>query len=69
VRPIARSEAAALLAEQAFNFRELGPGRLDVIAKVVRACNCYRLDVGDLDAAPRLVADSSTRPSQLDDQR
>jgi hypothetical protein len=56
-RSIPRAEAAIALAEQAFNFRELGPGRLDVIAEVVRACDCYRLDVGDLDAACRLMLD------------
>jgi hypothetical protein len=56
-RPIARAEAAIGLAEQAFNFRALGPGRLDCLAEVVRACECYRLDVGTLDAACRLVLD------------
>jgi hypothetical protein len=54
-RPIPRAEAAIALAEQSFNFRHLGPGRLDVVAEVVRACDCYRLDVGDLDEACRLV--------------
>jgi hypothetical protein len=56
-RSIPRAEAAIALAGQAFNFRELGPGRLDVIADVVRACDCYRLDVGDVDTTSRLVLD------------
>jgi hypothetical protein len=54
-RSISRAEAAVALAEQAFNFRDLGPGRLDALAEVVRACSCYRLEVGDLDAGCRLV--------------
>jgi hypothetical protein len=56
-RPTPRAEAAAALAEQSFNFQDLRPGRLDVIAEVVRACACYRLDMGDLDTARRLVLD------------
>jgi hypothetical protein len=56
-RAIPRAEAAVALAEQAFNFRELGPGRLDAIAEVVSACDCYRLEVGDLDTGCRLVLD------------
>jgi hypothetical protein len=56
-RAIPRAEAAVALVEQAFNFRELGPGRLDVTAEVVSACDCYRLEVGDLDEGCRLVVD------------
>jgi hypothetical protein len=54
---IPRAEAAAALVEQAFNFRDLGPGRLDAVAGVARACDCYRLEVGDLDASCRVVLD------------
>lgn len=56
-RPIARADAVIGLAEQAFNFRALGPGRLDGLAEVVRVCECYEFDVGDLDTASRLVLD------------
>ena len=56
-RSIPRAEAATAVAEQAFNFRELGPGRLDVIAHLVRSCDCYRLDVGDIAATRRVVLD------------
>jgi hypothetical protein len=56
-RAIPRAEAAMALAAQAFNFRELGPGRLDATAELVRRCDCYRLEVGDLDAGCRLVRD------------
>jgi hypothetical protein len=54
-QPIPRAEAVIVLADQAFNFRDLGPGRLDVVADIARACDCYRLEIGDLDAARRLV--------------
>jgi hypothetical protein len=56
-RPIPRAEAAMALAAQAFNFRDLGPGRLDATAELVRRSDCYRLEVGDLDAGCRLVRD------------
>jgi hypothetical protein len=52
-----RSEAAVALAEQAFNFRQFGRGRLDALADVVRRCDCYRLEVGDLAAARDVVLD------------
>jgi hypothetical protein len=47
-RPVPRAEAVVALAEQAFNFRDIGPGRLDTMAQFARACQCYRLEVGDL---------------------
>ena len=56
-QPIARAEAAVALAEHSFNFRSFGPGALDVIARVLRTSRCFRLEVGDLDDACRLVLD------------
>jgi hypothetical protein len=55
VRPVPRAEAAVALAEHTFNLRTFGPGGLDVLTALVRECDCYRLDVGDLDAVRRLV--------------
>jgi hypothetical protein len=52
-----RADAAVVLAEQAFNFRHLGRGRLDVLAHVVRAADSYRLEVGELSAARDVVLD------------
>jgi hypothetical protein len=56
-RSISRAEAAVALAEQSFNFRDLGRGRLDALAEVVSACDCYQLEIGELDAGRRLVHD------------
>jgi hypothetical protein len=56
-RPLPRPEAAVALAEQAFNFRQFGRGRLDAVAEVVRGCECYRLEVGDAAAARDVVLD------------
>jgi hypothetical protein len=50
VECITRAEAAVALIEQAFNFRGLGPGRMETIAQIVRTSKCCRLDAGDLDA-------------------
>jgi len=56
-RPVPRSEAVVAIAEQAFNFRELSPGALDAVARVVRGCRCYRLDFGDLGSARDVTVD------------
>jgi hypothetical protein len=56
-RPVSRAEALVALAEQAFNFRELSPGALDVVARVVRASRCYRLEFGDLASARDVTLD------------
>jgi len=55
--PITRAEAAVALATHSFNFSSFGPGALGVVAAVVRRSRCYRLDVGTLDSACRLVTD------------
>jgi hypothetical protein len=62
VRPVARAEAVTALAEHTFNLRTFGPGGLDVLAGMVSECACYRLDIGDLDAARRLVLELFDRP-------
>jgi hypothetical protein len=67
-RSISRADAAVALAEQAFNFRSLGAGRLDAIADVVSACDCYRLEVGELDAGCRLVNDLLETAVHRDDE-
>lgn len=62
-RQISRAEAAVTLGDQAFNLREIGPGRVDLLADAVRKSDCYRLDVGDLDDARRLVVELLDRAS------
>jgi hypothetical protein len=57
VRPIPRAEAAVALGEQSFNLRAFGPGGLGVVAEMVRRCDCYRLDVGDVDATRKLLSE------------
>jgi hypothetical protein len=52
---IPRSEAVFRLAENAFNLRVHQRHGLEVLAEVVRRCSCYRLVVGDLDAACALI--------------
>ena len=56
-REIPRAGAAIALAEHSFNFRTFGPGALDAVANIVRGSRCYRLDVGDLDIACRVIFD------------
>lgn len=57
LEPIRRAEAVRLLVENAFDFT-VDPRRdLAVLADTVRRCDTYRLTVGDLDEACRLVLD------------
>jgi hypothetical protein len=55
--PTPRSQALVAIVEQAFNFRELSPGALDLLARVVRGSHCYRLEFGDLAAARDMALD------------
>jgi ABC-type thiamine transport system ATPase subunit len=54
-RSVTRAEAAIALADQAFNFWALGPGRLEAIAAVVRGSDCCGLDMGDVGIAQEVV--------------
>lgn len=53
--PVSRGEALLLVREQTFNFQEFGRRGLDVLARLVQGCACYRFLVSDLDDAVRLV--------------
>jgi hypothetical protein len=55
VRPMPRAEAVLRLADQSFNFDTFGPERLPLLARVVERCDCYELDVHDLDEAAATV--------------
>lgn len=55
--PMSRAEALGALARNAFNLAAYGRRGLETLAAVVRRCDCYRLPVGDLDEACRLVWD------------
>jgi HprK-related kinase A len=46
LEPITRAEAVLLLAENAFNFDSHKANGLDILAAVVRRCECYRLTIG-----------------------
>jgi hypothetical protein len=55
---IRRSEALIVLAENSFNVTGFGAQRgMDVVARLVRSCRCYRLTIGDLDEACAIVLD------------
>jgi hypothetical protein len=45
---LSRAEALVLLAENAFNFIDLGATGLDVLARVLERCECYRFAFSDL---------------------
>lgn len=56
--PMSRSEAVVAMADQAFNFRRHGGRALSALAAVVAGCRCYRMTVGDLDAACALALEA-----------
>ncbi len=51
LRKIERPEMLKLLAESTFNFHDVGRRNLEVLAEVVRGCECYRATVGELGPA------------------
>jgi hypothetical protein len=55
LEPIPRSEGLVELAKNTFHFRDHARRALDSLARVIRGVDCYRLTVGDLDAACDLV--------------
>ncbi len=55
LRPLTRGEGLVELAKNTFEFRDRPRYALEILADVVRAAQCYRLTVGDLDAACAVV--------------
>ena len=53
--PMTRADALVELARNTFQFRDQPRRALTLLADVVRAANCFRLPIGDLDAACALV--------------
>jgi hypothetical protein len=55
--PLSRADGVRILAEQSFNFVRHGEAGLRTLADVVRRSTCYRLVMGDLEQACRLILD------------
>jgi hypothetical protein len=55
LEPMSRAEAVVLLWENSFNLSGFGRAGVELLAAVVRGAACYRLRMGDLDEAVRLV--------------
>jgi hypothetical protein len=55
--PVGRAEALMELAKNTFRFCDRARSSLDTLAEVVRGAACYRLPIGDLETAVRLLAD------------
>ena len=61
IAPLRRAEALVELAKNTFAFNRKGRDALDQLAGVVRAVDCYRMTVGDLDRAVALVGELVAR--------
>jgi hypothetical protein len=57
MHPLSRAETAMSLAEQAFSFLDSGAEALELLAKMLQGCDCYRLEYDGLADAVRLVSD------------
>lgn len=55
LEPVRRVEALRLLADSTFHFAEQGRRNFETLVEVARRSDCYRLTVGDLGVACRLV--------------
>lgn len=51
VTPVPKSLAFRRLAHNAFNYRLLGAGGFLGASRLIRSCDCYRIEYGDLDEA------------------
>lgn len=57
LEPVSRAEAMSVLAENSFNLAQIGAGAFAGLGHVMRGCLGYRLTVGDLDEACRLISE------------
>ena len=55
LEPVTRAEALVELAKNTFQFREHARRALDTLSDVIREVGCYRLTVGNLDDACRVI--------------
>ena len=60
---ISSAEAVVELAKNTFHFRTHGRRALDALARLVPSLDCYRLEVGDLDAAVAAISDLAGVPA------
>lgn len=56
LEPVSRAEAMSVLAENSFNLAEMGVGAFAALGQVVRGCRGYRLTIGELGEACRLIS-------------
>lgn len=57
LQPISRAETLMTLADSTFNFQDEPARNLSVLARLAATADCYRLTIGDLDSAVRLVTE------------
>lgn len=61
LRPIQDSLAFTRLAHNSFNYRLLGEVGFRTLAALVRRCDCYSFEYGDLETATAILADLQAR--------
>lgn len=64
LEPMSRAEAVTTLAGQAFQLGQFGGEGIRLLGRVVEAADCYRVLVGDLDHAVRLVLEMVGRRTE-----
>jgi hypothetical protein len=62
-QPVSRAEALVMLAENAFNFNQCGVAAMDLLARVVSECACYRMRYSDIDGAVEFIESALERAS------
>lgn len=55
LRPIGRAEAVTILADNAFYLERFGGAGVELLGRVVQEASCYRIRVGNLDDAVRMI--------------
>jgi HprK-related kinase A len=61
LEPLSKARALIHLTDQSFNYNYLGPRGYECAVEVVRQCDCYALDYGDLDDALAVLSKVTRR--------
>lgn len=57
LQPLGETEALSMMIEQAINLTSFGQGGIEVLIRLVRSCECYRLGASDVKRACTLLSE------------
>jgi hypothetical protein len=64
IEPVSPAEAVVLMAQNCFKLDKFGTASLEILSRVVSEATCWRLQMGDLDDAIRLIGAMVASPTK-----